>query len=254
MTAGRRSKAPSTPTSLVDISRELHRRVRVLTFSKPVAHVYDPLDYARAPHEAYLAHWGEAPKRVLLVGMNPGPFGMAQTGVPFGDVAMVRDFLRIQGPVKRPLHEHPKRPVLGFACPRTEISGSRLWGWARDRFETPERFFRDFFVANYCPLAFLEASGRNFTPDKLPATERRPLFDVCDDALRAIAKTLESEFVVGVGTFAATRAAVALEGFEGVIGRVLHPSPASPKANRGWARVVEQELTALGVSLGRATD
>ena len=31
------------------------------------------------------------------------------------------------------------------------------------------------------------------------------------------------------------------------IGRVLHPSPASPAANRGWAAAAEKQLLALGV-------
>ena len=125
--------------------------------------------YARAPHEQYLRRYGDArPSRVLLMGMNPGPFGMAQTGVPFGDVRMVRDFLGIEAPVARPPREHPARPITGFACARSEVSGTRLWGWARDRFGTAERFFERFFVVNYCPLVFMEESGRNRTPDKLP--------------------------------------------------------------------------------------
>src|SRR5688572_32536315 len=95
--------------------------------------------------------------------MNPGPFGMAQTGVPFGDVAMVRDWLGIVAAVAKPRDEHPKRPVLGFECQRSEVSGARLWGWARARFGTPQRFFERFFVANYCPLAFMESSGANRT-------------------------------------------------------------------------------------------
>lgn len=212
-----------------------------------MTHVYNPLDYARAPFEAYLSLWGSAPKRVLFVGMNPGPFGMTQTGVPFGDVAMVRDWLRVAGAVKRPEHEHPKRPVLGFACSRSEVSGTRLWGWARDRFKTPERFFETFFVANYCPLTFLESTGRNFTPDKLPAAERDPLFSACDAALARTVRELKPAFVIGVGAFAKQRAEAALPGYSGVIGSILHPSPASPKANKGWAGIVNQELAALGV-------
>jgi single-strand selective monofunctional uracil DNA glycosylase len=232
---------------LAKISRELSRRVTRLEFGTPITHVYDPLDYARAPHEAYLARWGTAPKLALLVGMNPGPFGMAQTGVPFGDVAMVRDFLGVTGKVTRPAVEHPKRPVLGFDCTRSEVSGTRLWGWARDRFGTPERFFERFFVANYCPLVFVETSGKNFTPDKLPARERDPLFEACDDALRKTVATLRPRFVIGVGAFAMGRARAALPDFDGVIGTVLHPSPASPKANRGWAAIADQQLAALGL-------
>jgi single-strand selective monofunctional uracil DNA glycosylase len=245
----------SKPTSrdgrlnLSDVSRELSDAVGRLKFGAPITYVYNPLDYARAPHEAYLERWGRGEKPVLFLGMNPVPFGMAQTGVPFGDVAMVKDWLRIGGTVKRPKREHPKRPVLGFACERSEVSGSRLWGWARDRFETPERFFERFFVANYCPLAFIEESGRNFTPDKLPAREREVLFAACDAALQKIVTTLRPRFVIGVGAFAMERARAALPGFDGTIGSVLHPSPASPKANRGWAKAADLELAALGVSL-----
>jgi single-strand selective monofunctional uracil DNA glycosylase len=181
--------------------------------------------------------------------MNPGPFGMAQTGVPFGDVTMVRDWLRIAAPVAKPLHEHPKRPVLGFECPRVEVSGTRLWGWARDRFGTPERFFRRFFVANYCPLAFMESSGANRTPDKLPAAEAQALFDACDESLRDVVRELRPRIVVGVGGFAERRARAALADENVPVGAILHPSPASPLANRGWAEAIEGQLRELGVAL-----
>jgi single-strand selective monofunctional uracil DNA glycosylase len=235
--------------SLTKISRDLSKAVDRLSFAEPVTHVYNPLDYARAPHEAYLSQWGQGKKLAVFVGMNPGPFGMAQTGVPFGDVSMVRDWLGVNGKVKRPEHEHPKRPVHGFDCTRSEVSGTRLWGWARDRFGTPENFFARFFVANYCPLAFIEASGRNFTPDKLPARERTALFAACDTALRGIIGELGPKFVIGVGGFATERARAALPDFKGVIATILHPSPASPKANRGWAAVVDKELREVGLDV-----
>jgi single-strand selective monofunctional uracil DNA glycosylase len=236
-------------TPLVKISRDLSRDVDRLRFGPPVDYVYNPLLYARIPHEAYLERYGEHPKQVLLLGMNPGPFGMAQTGVPFGDVELVRDFLGIGGRVGRPEREHPKRPVRGFDCARSEVSGTRLWGFARDRFKTPAAFFRSFFVANYCPLAFIEKTGRNFTPDKLPARERAPLFEACNRALARIVDALEPSYVIGVGGFATDRAREALEGFGGVIGTVLHPSPASPKANRGWAKLAAAELEGYGIPL-----
>ena len=235
--------------SLVSVSRKLSARVSRLKFGPPVTHVYNPLDYARAPHERYLERYGAPPKEVVLVGMNPGPFGMAQTGVPFGDVRMVRDWMGISLPVERPGTEHEKRPVLGFDCVRSEVSGTRLWGWAQQRFGTPEAFFARFFVLNYCPLCFMEASGANFTPDKLPSAEREPLFEACDDALRESIALLKPRLVVGVGQFAAKRAQIALAGMDLKTGCILHPSPQSPKANTGWAKIVEQELTALGVRL-----
>jgi single-strand selective monofunctional uracil DNA glycosylase len=223
--------------------------VSALRFAEPVCHVYNPLDYARVPHERYLERYGDGRKEVLLLGMNPGPFGMAQTGVPFGDVALVRDWLGIVGTVGKPEREHSKRPVLGFDCPRSEVSGTRLWGWARARFGTPERFFRRFFVANYCPLAFLESSGRNRTPDKLPAAELEPLLAACDEALREVVGLLEPRIVVGIGGFAERRARAALAAAAVAVGTILHPSPASPRANRGWAEAIEPQLAALGIRL-----
>jgi len=235
---------------LVRISRRLSAEADALEFGPPVAHVCNPLAYAREPHEAYLARYGAAPKEVLLVGMNPGPFGMAQTGVPFGDVAMVRDFLGIEGAVGRPVREHPKRPIHGFACARSEVSGTRLWGWIAARFGSPAGFFARFFVVNYCPLVFLEASGRNRTPDKLPAAERDRLFAACDRALAETAAELKPRIAVGIGAFAEKRCAEALAGTGVRVGRMLHPSPASPAANAGWERQADEALRALGIAGG----
>ncbi len=234
---------------LVEVSRALGRKVDRLRFGPPVTHVYNPLRYAAAIHEAYLDRYGGGPKEVLFLGMNPGPFGMAQTGVPFGDVGIVRDWLGLAGEVGKPPREHPKRPVLGLGCPRSEVSGTRLWGWARARFGTPARFFSRFFVVNYCPLVFIEESGRNFTPDKLPASEQAPLFAACDEALGRIVELLAPRHVVGVGAFAVERARRALAGRPLAISTVLHPSPASPAANRDWAGAAERQLAEAGIEL-----
>ena len=169
-----------------------------------------PSLYAWAPHAAYLRKFGATSKRVVFLGMNPGPFGMAQTGVPFGEVAAVRDWLQIECPVGKPEREHPRRPVTGFACPRSEVSGRRLWGLFAERFRTPEQFFAEHIVMNYCPLAFLENGGRNRTPDKLPASEKASLFAACDRHLRAIVVALQPEWLIGIGDFAAKRARTGL--------------------------------------------
>lgn len=234
---------------LVEISRRLAAEVDALSFAPPVAHVYNPLSYARVPHERYLERYGAAPKEVVLVGMNPGPFGMAQTGVPFGDPAFVREWLGIEGEVGKPDDEHPKRPILGFESKRSEVSGTRVWGWARDRFGTPERFFGRFFIHNYCPLVFMEASCRNRVPEKLPASERELLFAACDRALRDTVAVLAPQVVIGVGKFAEERARAVLDGKVPRIGRILHPSPASPLANQGWAGLVDLALADLDIAL-----
>ena len=157
------------------IYTELSDAVESLSFAEPTTHVYNPLNYARNPIEKYLTAAGANKKEAIFLGMNPGPWGMAQTGVPFGTIKLVRDWLCIEGPVGKPPCEHPKRPIVGFDVKREEVSGNRFWGWAKERFVTADRFFERFFVANYCPLVFMEASGRNRTPDKLPVAEKEKL-------------------------------------------------------------------------------
>ncbi len=240
-----------TAERLLRIERALSRDLAGLAFAAPVTHVYDPLGYAWRPHAAFVRRYLRGPVRTVFLGMNPGPFGMAQTGVPFGEVAAVRDFLGIAGPVAKPPREHPKRRVEGFACARSEVSGARVWGAVAAHFEKPERFFASAFVLNYCPLVFMEASGKNRTPDQLARGEREALFARCDAALARLVALLEPAWVVGIGRFARDRARAALPASGPRIGEILHPSPASPAANRGWAAQAEAQLRALGVCAAR---
>lgn len=233
--------------SLIDITRRLAAEVDALTFAPPTAYVYNPLVYARTAHEQYLERYGQGTREALLLGMNPGPFGMAQTGVPFGDPVLVREWMGIDAPVGKPPHEHPKRPIQGFQCTRREVSGMRLWGWARDRWGTADAFFVRCFVVNYCPLVFMEESGKNRTPDKLSAGECAALYTVCDRALRGIVELMQPRIVIGIGGFAEERLTAALTGINVRIDRLLHPSPANPQANAGWAQFADAKFAELGL-------
>lgn len=235
--------------TLTAIAAELRDALRPLSFQSPAAFVYNPLEYAWQAHREYLDRFGSLRPQAMLVGMNPGPWGMAQTGVPFGAVSLVRDWLGIEAAIGKPKREHPKRPVDGFACRREEVSGARLWGWARETFGTPEALFGRIFVGNYCPLLFLEESARNLTPDKLKAADREVLLPICDRALRRTVEALGVRLAIGVGIWAEKRARQALDGLDVEVGRVLHPSPASPAANRGWAEAATRQLRDLGLSI-----
>jgi len=228
---------------------DLLKDLNPLRFGAPVTHVYNPLVYARTAYSQYCRQYGSTAKEIVLLGMNPGPWGMAQTGVPFGEIAAVKDWLKIETPVDQPSDMHPRRPVTGFACTRSEVSGRRLWGWARKTFKTPERFFARFFVANYCPLQFIESSGRNRTPNQLRKQERTPLLAACDRALQRTIDYLRPRYVIGVGKFARDRARAALADQAISLGGITHPSPANPKANRGWEALIINELRALGIKL-----
>ncbi|MFP4301517.1 MAG: uracil-DNA glycosylase family protein [Spirochaetaceae bacterium] len=218
----------------------LSREAGELSFSVP--YVYNSFSYAWDGWRRYVERWLGTPKEALFLGMNPGPWGMAQTGVPFGEVATVRNWLRIEPEIRKPRREHPKRPILGMSCPRSEVSGRRLWGLFAEQFGTPERFFERFGVVNYCPLVFMAETGRNITPDKLRRQEQKPLFDLCDSHLLRLIELLEPELCIGVGRFAEGM----LQGRAGdrrEVRRILHPSPASPAANRDWAGRVREELS-----------
>ena len=237
-------------TELQRISSALAAECDSLRFGGNVRAVYNPLVYAARPHVLYLELAAAAPKKAIFLGMNPGPWGMAQTGVPFGEVAAVREWLGIEAEVGKPAREHPKRPVLGFACVRSEVSGRRLWGLFRERFKTCAKFFRGHFVANYCPLVFMDENGANITPDKLPAEESAPLFERCDRALADTISVLEPDWVIGVGGFAKKRIDRLVAGMGGKpfsAAQILPPSPASPRANAGWGEEAARALIGLGV-------
>ena len=232
---------------MIQAARNLSADCDALSFGAPATHVYNPLDYAWAAHEQYLNLAATTKKKVVFLGMNPGPFGMAQSGVPFGEIAIVRDWLGINAPIGKPDCEHPKRPIVGLACTRSEVSGRRLWGLFAERYESASDFFQDHFIVNHCPLVFMEETGRNRTPDKLPLEESTPLMTASDAHLRHVVKTLEPEWLIAVGGFAEKRATTALEGLTVRIGRILHPSPASPAANRGWAEQATAQMLDQGV-------
>ena len=230
---------------------KLSSKLDDMKFSAPVSIVYNPLQYAADGVEKYLCY-SEGKKKIIFLGMNPGPWGMAQTGVPFGEVNAVKNFLKLDDiRVNSPENEHELYKVRGLECPRSEVSGKRLWGLFEKKFGTAENFFCEHFVLNYCPLLFLESSGenkvRNLTPDKLKKSEREFLFAACDEFLRKIIEVLKPEFVVGVGSFAEERARLALDGLEIKISKILHPSPASPQSNKDWDKKVTIQLIEAGV-------
>ena len=232
---------------VIKAAQNLAAAVSGLSFGGTVTHVYNPLDYAWPAHEQYLRLAAKNKKKVVFLGMNPGPFGMAQTGVPFGEVMAVRNWIGIDASIGKPAIEHLKRPIEGLACTRSEVSGRRLWGLFAERFDSADDFFNDHFVVNHCPLVFMEKTGRNRTPDKLPVSEALPLMGICDAHLRSVVEILEPEWLVAVGGFAEKRAEVALSGLKVRIGKILHPSPASPAANRGWAEQATKQMEAQGI-------
>ncbi len=237
--------------AIIDAARELTRVLKPLQFADPVSCVYLPTEYAWETHRQYLEKYGKGKKQVLMLGMNPGPWGMAQTGVPFGEIPAVRDWMGISGEVLKPDPEHPKREVIGFECQRSEVSGKRLWGLFAEKYPEAENFFQDHFVVNYCPLVWMGETGKNITPDKLPKAEMQPVEKACQKHLAAVIAAQEPEWLIGVGAYAEKKLIETVKDYfpnkKFKTGKILHPSPASPIANRGWEPQAEKQLLDMGV-------
>lgn len=70
-----------TSSLFLQAELELNAHLRRLSFTEPVRYVYNPLEYAWDTHRCYVETYCQPGQSVLFLGMNPGPFGMAQTGV-----------------------------------------------------------------------------------------------------------------------------------------------------------------------------
>ena len=244
------------PASILQGLEALQSELETIRIESPdVGYVYNYLDYAQDPFGQYLANYlpKKRPVEALFLGMNPGPWGTAQTGVPFGDVKIVEEWLGIRGEVGKPKKMSSKRPIEGFDLERGEVSGERLWGWIEERWKSPENFFAEHFIWSHCPLMFIHTNGsRNITPDRLLKSDREAIYPACDRFLKVMLEELRPKWCVGIGRYATTSfervlPATNLEGANVV--RILHPSPASPAANGGWAEKIEEQLDEAGFSL-----
>jgi len=195
---------------------------------------YNPLEYAWDAHEAYLRRMGGSGARTIVLGINPGPHGMGQVGIPFAATSVVRDLLDITGiPVNQPETVDPRRPVVGLDYPREEVSGTRLWGLLAEHYGDADAIASHVFLVNHCPLMlFSGPRATNITPDKVGGFTAQALLDRCDQHLNEVVSVIDAERVIGVGKFAESRAKDALRGHSVEILGCWHPSPASPLANR----------------------
>lgn len=252
-----------------------------------VSHVYNPLAYMRRAHERYLERFvpcmyeqvaprtilttAPSPRPYLILGMNPGPWGMVQTGVPFGDVATARSLLLYDTPPQPELERvslHPNRPVQGFACTRREASGERLWGglsqvWAGG----PVDVLRDAFAMNYCPLAYFagDEQGTNVTPDAFaksgPHRDReyaKALDALCGEYLGRVIEAMGTRVVLAVGRYAEFKARMAQAVLcvsstrpKLQVVYLTHPSPLATRSAEQWAEMAQSTMKAAGVLPGR---
>ena len=216
---------------LRDDTEDLARRME----SEGVADcVYNPLMYAWEIHEEFIRLSGGHGAKTILMGMNPGPHGMGQMGIPFAATSVVRELLGISGiDVGKPALTHPKRPVNGLNHSKEEVSGTRLWGLLQGTYGGASQIFQNVFIVNHCPLMIFEGHrGTNITPNNVSGLVVRELLERCDQHLREVVIALGAEEVIGIGKYAEKRANLALAAMGTRVKTCWHPSPASPLANR----------------------
>lgn len=232
------------------IEKALCESLLNLKLNDQIAFVYNPLDYASETHEDYVRKYCRSTKDILFLGMNPGPFGMAQNGVPFGDTHYVKNWLNIKGSVQKPDREHPRRLIHGLHCVRSEVSGQRFWSFLEDISKTPDVFFSHCYVHNYCPLSFMTSSGKNVTPPEIQSSQKKVLLDICDKSILEVIKLLHVKFIIGIGKFAEGRARKVIKEYQitnvKVFG-IMHPSPINPFANKGWKDIIYRQLSECGI-------
>jgi|SRR5690554_6140855 len=230
---------------LLERTKKFSNEVEQLSFSFG-GFIYNPLNYGWANHSEYLLNYVNHKPKAFFLGMNPGPFGMAQTAVPFGEVDFVTNWMKLTNQINKPPKEHPNRPVLGLETTRSEVSGKRLWSFFSHRYPIASNFFSLYCVMNYCPLVFVDGgkTGKNIIPEKLPKEERIELEVVCDNYLDDMLSLIEPENLVGIGRYAEKKLAEATNRLElkTSVTTILHLSPSNPLANRDWEGIVTKQL------------
>lgn len=233
-------------------TKTLNERFQELTFNEKVETYYNPLTYALPVHEAYLNKFGNEPKQAFFLGMNPGPWGMAQTGIPFTDPYIARDWMDLpQKSVGTPKNEREDRPVKGWESERKEASGQRLHGYFRRLYGSLESFFEIGIVQNYCPLVMYANDGTNLTPEDLLKDDREKIFKACGPYIEQLLHFYEPEVLVGIGRFGQRRLANVADLSQEEVFYLPHPSPASPIATRNggdyWRNLVKETLEEAGL-------
>ncbi|KAH8374826.1 hypothetical protein KR200_006973 [Drosophila serrata] len=210
--------------------------------------MYNPIVYASQLHCDYLRRYLNGAKKLVFIGMNPGPNGMAQTGIPFGNVRTVKVLMQLSGSVEKPPNEHPKRPVVGLDCRIEEPSGVRLWELFLRLAGNMETFAQQCFVHNFCPLAFFDEAGKNLTPGELKGTYKQQLRDRCLDTLEEQLHLLQPQVVVAVGEYVHTalKRSKFCKSDSVIVLRLPHPSPRSVN-NNNWPEKAQAFLEDNGL-------
>jgi single-strand selective monofunctional uracil DNA glycosylase len=223
--------------------------------------VLNPGRYGERWHARFRRAYPMSPRPLLVFGLNPGPYGMAQTGVPFTDLKRLesalpglwKDLVASGEPVTRP---GLAPPSLARHLTRTfESSSVRVYRFLERAYGRPELALREVVFVNPCPLLFIDPeTGANRTPADLPralrarkAAELVHAFEELRRAtvLEAVAE-LEPRGAILLGRDVAAAVGEALRAALGARSVVEweHPARAVPET---WSRGLADELRKRGL-------
>lgn len=235
----------------ISLENDLVSQLNNLNYGPNVEYIYSPLDYASNLHKVFLKKFLCTSKKVLFLGINPGPWGMCQTGIPFGEVNIVRSYLRVDGEVLTPTNCHPQRPITGLNCHRSEVSGKRLWDLFIELSEgDPYKFFKDCFIHNYFPLALMNNNAKNITPGDLKSEYQKELQEICDKSLSDILTLFHTEIIVAIGKYAEKRSNEVVKKFRLTnikVVQIPHPSPRSVGTAEKWKKETLVQLKSYNI-------
>jgi len=171
--------------------------------------VINPLEYLWLQYGYYTSCYHNQYPRAMIIGMNPGPKGMSQTGIPFGSPNIIPSILpnkslfnEIRDNEGSPVSS-PHRRITGPSNTTVEVSGNRLWSALIKRYGDFKSITSEIFVDNICPLLFLcgKNGSKNLTPDKLtPSPAKIILIRLCTERLQKIYQCLgEPSNIVALG-------------------------------------------------------
>ena len=230
---------------LINLTEAFNNKLNKIHFSF-TGIIYNPLDYAKDNYYEYLQNYVNEYIDNIFLGMNPGPYGMVQTGIPFGEINYVKNYLKINNTVNKPKTEHCKKIITGMNTERSEISGFRFWSLIKSKYQTAELFAEKNAVLNYCPLCFIENTqkGKNITPEMLSKSDKNQINICCDEYLKNIIMLIQPKKLIGIGSYAYKRfcKVSTLPTFY-----MLHPSPLNPKANKNWIENEKNFLIENGI-------
>ena len=187
--------------AIIELYKSLNIELDELKFFPPCFYVYNPLSYCFESFKIYFEYLNTEEEINLFFGINPGPFGMAQTGIPFGDKETVKNYLKIEPKIdidKIP-KQHPKKQILGLEVKRVEKSGRIFWGVIKEFYPEKYDFFKSNFVLNFCPLCFLDEQGRNITPKVLRKEDQIALYKILEIFMLKLFKLIKIKKLIAIG-------------------------------------------------------